>query len=133
MATKTRKSEMLVASSERALAFIQALQKTFPTIATSAADRERLRKYLGKFQKDELRSVARRVMIDIMKRPARTIIGDSKYSAQPPVPSQSRQRDKTIPKKSGPRAKPTQRTARKRATGTAKSKAGRTRRKAAKP
>ncbi len=133
MARKTRKSEMLVASSEQALAFIHALQETFPTIATSAADKERLRKYLGKFQKEELRRVARRVMIDIMKRPARTIIGDKKYSAQPPVPSQSRQGYKTAGTSSGSRAKPAQRPAGRRATGTAKSKTARTRRKAAKP
>jgi hypothetical protein len=132
MAKKAGKSEMLVVSSERALAFIRALQKAFPTIASSAADKERLRKYLGKFKKEELRSVARRVMIDIMKRPARTIIGDKKYSAQPPMPSQSRRGDKTATKTSASRGKPTQRTAGRRATGTAKSKAARTRRKAAK-
>jgi hypothetical protein len=132
MARKTRKSAMLVASSEQALGFIQALQKAFPTIATSAADKDRLRKYLGKFKKEELRGVARRVMIDIMKRPPRTIIGDSKYSARPPVPSQSRRGDKAATKTSGSRAKPAQRTAGSRATGTARSKAARTRRKAAK-
>jgi hypothetical protein len=73
MIRKTRKDPATTVSSEEALAFVQKLQKAFPKTPRSKAEQERLRDYLAKFDAEVLRSVGRRVLMDILKRPARTV------------------------------------------------------------
>ena len=60
-------------TSERALLFIHQMQKAFPKAPRTKEDRERLRKYLGKFSDRLLKSVGRRVQADLMLRPPETI------------------------------------------------------------
>ncbi len=52
-----------------ALKFVQDLQRKFWKAYETRTGREKLRKYLSKYEEDYLRRVGRRVMIDIMKRP----------------------------------------------------------------
>jgi hypothetical protein len=132
MARKTKKPAVQTASSENALAFIQALQKEFPGTRRTLIEKQRLRDFLGKFGNDELRSVARRVMIDIMKRPARTIASDGYAPPQSPPPSPSREGGGSAAKTGKTKAKPTRRPKAKPATGAAKPAAARARRKTAK-
>lgn len=76
MIRKTRKVPVTTVSSEEALAFVRDLQKAFTKTPRSKAEQERLREYLAKFDAETLRSVGRRVLMDILKRPARTIPPD---------------------------------------------------------
>lgn len=97
MVRKTRKPTMTTVSSEEALAFVQNLQKTFPKTPRSNAEQERLREYLAKFDAETLRSVGRRVLMDILKRPARTIpaeyVPPTDQAAKPNV----RKRSSSVP------------------------------------
>jgi hypothetical protein len=72
MAKKITKAEVATASSEEAIAFVTALQKKFQRRKRTPEERERLRKYLAEYSGDYLRSIARRVLIDIMKGPGQT-------------------------------------------------------------
>ena len=152
MVTKTRKSEVETASSENALSFIQDLQKEFAGKRKSKAEKERLRQYLAKFEAEKLRSIARRVMIDLVsppvqtianagtaaktartaaeviplytkKRPAQTIAYGSISALQPP-PSQRRQGGKTAAKIGGTVAKVNRLKVMKRPAQTSKRAAG---------
>jgi hypothetical protein len=130
MAKRTDKSEIDVATSEEALNFIQEMQKRFKKRPTSAQERQVLREYLGKFEKEKLRSVARRVMIDIVQGPGRANITGDPYPS-PTAPTPARQGHATAAKKASPRRKPTPSGVQ--ATAAAKSKMARARRKPAKP
>lgn len=72
MAKKIKKAEVATASSEEASAFVTALQEKFQRKKRTPEERERLRKYLAEYSRDYLRSIARRVLIDIMKGPGQT-------------------------------------------------------------
>ena len=58
-----------IASTEEALAFVRTMQRKFPEGAKRAADKERFRKELAKSTSDELRRIARRIMIDLLRPP----------------------------------------------------------------
>jgi hypothetical protein len=131
MAKKTGKSEIAVATSEEALNFIQEMQEKFKKRPSSAQERQVLREYLGKFEKEKLRSVARRVLMDIVQGPARSQITGDPYP-EPPAPPQPHQESRTPAKTRSVRPKATLRPAGRRATVTAKSKVARARRKPAK-
>jgi hypothetical protein len=91
MVRKTRQSEVETASSDEALSFIQALQREFAGKRKSKAERERLRQYLAKFEAEKLRSIARRVMIDLVKPPVRTIAKDETATeTSPPLATVTR-------------------------------------------
>jgi hypothetical protein len=69
-------------TSEEALDFVRNLQKAFPKTPRTKKELAALRKYLARFSDAELRAVGRRVMSDLMHRPARTVTeGDL-----PPMP-----------------------------------------------
>jgi acyl-CoA reductase-like NAD-dependent aldehyde dehydrogenase len=72
MAKKIEKAEVPTASSEEASAFVTALQEKFQRKKRTPEERERLRKYLAEYSRGYLRSIARRVLIDIMKGPGQT-------------------------------------------------------------
>ncbi len=57
------------ASSEDALAFVRALQEKFLKPDRSRADDLRVQKYVRESDPELLRSIATRVMIDVLKRP----------------------------------------------------------------
>ena len=90
MAKRTRKSEVAVASSEEARKFAKSLQEAFRGRKRSRKEKERLREYLAKFDAEYLRSIARRVMIDIVKGPGPSRADGDKSPPQPPPPSPSR-------------------------------------------
>jgi hypothetical protein len=89
MASKTRKSDVHTASSTEALAFIESLQERFAGKIRTPADRERLRDYLAEFEAEELRSVARRVMIDLVAPPVQP---DAKRPSGNAKPAKARTR-----------------------------------------
>lgn len=72
MARNIPKADVPTASSEEANAFVTALQKKFQRRKRTPQERERLRKELAGYRRDYLRSIARRVLIDIMKGPGPT-------------------------------------------------------------
>ena len=127
MAKKIRKSEVGTASSEDAFTFVETLQKAFRGRKRSPEERERLRKYLAKYSPEYLRSIARRVTIDIVKGPGQPTAYGDKSPPQPPPPS--RQGRGTASMTGGTGAKATRRPGGKRATGTGKFTAARSRRK----
>jgi hypothetical protein len=57
------------ASSEEASVFVTKLQKKFQRRKRSAKETERLREYLAKYPAEYLRSIARRLLIDIVNGP----------------------------------------------------------------
>ena len=69
MAKKIRRRKVRTASSKEALTFVTSLQKRFQRRKRSAKEKERLRKYLARYSPDYLRSIARRVIIDIVNGP----------------------------------------------------------------
>ena len=71
MAKKPHDSEIKMSSSEEALAFTRELQAQFRGARTSRAERERLRARLAEIGKDELRSIARRILVDLVRPLAR--------------------------------------------------------------
>lgn len=73
MAKKSAKTAPEV-TSEEALAFIRRMQKAFPTMPRTKAEKARLQKYLAKFTDERLKAVGRRVQGDLLLRPARTIV-----------------------------------------------------------
>jgi len=133
MAKRTGKSEIEVATSEEALNFIQEMQKRFKKRPRSAQERQVFREYLGKFEKEKLRSVARRVMIDIVQGPGRGNITGDPYPT-PSAPTPPRRGPATDAGKVSPRRKPAP-SGMRGATAAAKSRVARarTRRKPAKP
>ena len=73
MAKKITKADVAAtASSEEANVFVTALQEKFQRKKRTPEERERLRKYLAQYSPDYLRSIARRVLIDVMKGPGQT-------------------------------------------------------------
>jgi hypothetical protein len=56
-------------SSEEALAFVRNLQERFLKPDRTPADDRRVHEYIKEFDPELLRSVAARVMIDVLKRP----------------------------------------------------------------
>jgi len=73
MAKRITKADVAAtASSEEAIAFVTALQKKFQRRKRTPEEREYLRKYLAEYSGDYLRSIARRVLIDIVKGPGQT-------------------------------------------------------------
>src|SRR5262245_27822666 len=87
MAKKNRAPETPTASSEEARAFIQTLQEHFRGTTPSATETKRLRAYLGRYGAAYLRSIARRVMIDIVKGPGPMPPEGGPPGSQPPSPS----------------------------------------------
>ncbi len=69
MAKRITKADVAIASSEEANVFVTALQGKFQRRKRTPEERERLRKYLAQYSGNYLRSIARRVLIDIMKGP----------------------------------------------------------------
>jgi hypothetical protein len=69
MTNKRRFDPPKPASSEDALAFVRALQEKFLKPDRSLADERRLRNYIKECDPKLLRSIATRVMIDVLKRP----------------------------------------------------------------
>ena len=69
MVKKRGKRTIAAASSAHALAFVTTLQRDFRRRKPSPKERERLREYLAKFSPAYLRSIARRLIIDIVKGP----------------------------------------------------------------
>ena len=72
MAKNIPKAEVATASSEEANAFVFELQEKFQRRKRTPEERERLREYFTGYLRDYLRSIARRVLIDIMKGPGQT-------------------------------------------------------------
>jgi len=70
MAKRSSKSAISVATSDEAGSFIRSLQKKFAGNVKSVAGKERLRQYLGTFDEEHLRSVARRALIDVIQHPS---------------------------------------------------------------
>ena len=68
----TRTDVSATASSEEANVFVTALQEKFQRKKRTPEERQRLRKYLAQYSRGYLRSIARRVLIDIMKGPGQT-------------------------------------------------------------
>ena len=69
MNNKRRSLPLKPASSEDALAFVQALQEKFLKPDRSLADDRRMQKYIRECDPELLRRIATRVMIDVLKRP----------------------------------------------------------------
>jgi hypothetical protein len=63
--------QLNIASSEEALAFVRSIQRKFPKGARRVADKERLREELAKSSSEQLRRIARRIMIDLLRPPLR--------------------------------------------------------------
>jgi hypothetical protein len=72
MAKRTTSPDVATVSSEEANVFVTTLQKKFQQRKRTPQERERLRKYLAQYPPEYLRSVARRVFIDIVKGPGQT-------------------------------------------------------------
>ena len=129
MARKNRAPEPRTASSEEARAFVQTLQEHFQGTKPSARETKRLREYLGRYDAPYLRSIARRVMIDIVKGPGPMPLEGGPLGPQPPSPS--RQGPRTAATTGRTAAKAGRRPGTKRATDTRKSTATGSRRKSA--
>lgn len=71
------------ASSEEALKFVQELQEKFYKKIRSEIDEGALREHLAKTSADELRRIARRVTMDILKRPAAPQAAESSNDTPP--------------------------------------------------
>jgi hypothetical protein len=83
MAKNIRKTDVETASSEEANAFITALQKKYQRRKRTPEERERLRKDLAGYPPSYLRSIARRVLIDIVKGPGPAHRATSKRTRRP--------------------------------------------------
>jgi hypothetical protein len=70
-AARVRPLQLDIAMSEEALAFVRSLQKKFPRGATRVADKKRLGEELAKSSPEELRRIARRIMVDLLRPPLR--------------------------------------------------------------
>jgi hypothetical protein len=88
MAKTRRKSKNGTASSRQAVLFVTTLQKDFRARKRSPKERERLRKYLATFPPDYLRSIARRLIIDIVNGPGHPAV----YRADARTPARVRSR-----------------------------------------
>ena len=75
MTKRPRATDPATASSEEATAFVTALQEKFQRRKRTPKERERLREYLAQYPPDYLRSIARRVLIDIVRGPGRRVGG----------------------------------------------------------
>jgi hypothetical protein len=78
MAKKSRKPRTSAKAgpeitSEAALAFIRRIQKAFPKVPRTNAEKARLEKYLARFTRARLQAVGERVQSDLMLRPPETI------------------------------------------------------------
>ncbi len=70
--------------SEAAFDFIRKMQKAFPRVPRTKAEKARLQKYLAKFTDAELKAVGSRVQSDLMLRPPRTILPKN-FKKPPPL------------------------------------------------
>jgi hypothetical protein len=107
MAKRIRRREVATASFEEARQFTQALQETFRGRKRTSKEKERLREYLGRFDAEYLRSIARRLMIEVMKGPGQPRPTD--YEAPPPPPPPPRGGRGTAAPTGEAGAKPTRR------------------------
>jgi hypothetical protein len=82
MAQEPERADEEPASSEEALEFVRQLQQEFLHTELSPDNAERLRQRLSEIEPEKLRSLASRIMMDIFKRPARTI--DARTATEPP-------------------------------------------------
>ena len=96
----------------------------------SPKESERLRKHLAKYPAEYLRSIARRVMIDIVKGPVQITAYSDKALPHPPL--KSGQGRGTATKAGGTGPKATRRPVAKRAPRKGKSRTARSRRKSTK-
>ena len=98
MAQTPERPEEEPASSEEALAFVLQLQQEFLHAENSLENLATLDKRIKEISPEKQKSIGSRVMMDIMKRPARTI-GRRKEGESPPG-------DGTPPDKGGAPRKP---------------------------
>ena len=73
MAQEPERPDEEPASSEEALEFVRKVQAEFLQAESSPENEEKLLKRLSEIGREKLKSIGSRIVMDIMKRPARTI------------------------------------------------------------
>ena len=86
MIRKSRPDPQEPVSSEEALAFVRKLQEEFSGMEHTPDNEKRLLERMNLFESGKLSSIARRVMMDIMKRPP-PAEGPGDRGSPPPAPT----------------------------------------------
>jgi hypothetical protein len=86
MIRKSRPNPQEPASSEEALAFVRKLQQEFSAMEHTPDNEKKLLERMNQFESGNLSSIARRVMMDIMKRPP-PADGAGDRGSPPPSPT----------------------------------------------